>query len=99
MSKNDGGPAFPFSTRDLDGTQMIGVQYSGMSLRDWFAGQALVGLIEGYDHEARCASANKNQRTGLDDNPHQDDSDATYASQLAGEAYILADALLKAREP
>lgn len=32
MSRNDGGPAFP--TAELD----------GMTLRDWFAGQALVGL-------------------------------------------------------
>jgi hypothetical protein len=33
MSKEDGGPAFP----------RMGVE--GMTLRDWFAGQALVGLI------------------------------------------------------
>ena len=37
---NDGGPAFPL--------QSIGPEfapgYAGMTLRDWFAGQALVGL-------------------------------------------------------
>ena len=32
---NDGGPAFPMSEGD----------WSGMSLRDWFAGQALAGLM------------------------------------------------------
>jgi hypothetical protein len=34
---NDGGPAFPFQ----DGYGRV----SGMTLRDWFASQALVGLI------------------------------------------------------
>ena len=33
--RNDGGPAFPYPVK------YFGV---GMSLRDWFAGQALVGL-------------------------------------------------------
>ncbi len=37
--KDDGGPAFPhdFDQR-VDG-------YAGMALRDWFAGQALAGLL------------------------------------------------------
>jgi hypothetical protein len=34
---NDGGPAFPF-----DG---YGERVPGMTLRDWFAGQALAGLL------------------------------------------------------
>lgn len=40
---NDGGPAFP-TTLDYGerGSQTIG----GMTLRDWFAGQALAGLAE-----------------------------------------------------
>lgn len=40
MSINDGGPAFP-PTFGLSGD--IG---TGMSLRDWFAGQALTSLAE-----------------------------------------------------
>lgn len=35
---NDGGRAFPMSTVD-------GYSQDGMSLRDWFAGQALNGLL------------------------------------------------------
>ena len=35
MTKNDGGEAFPTNHEN---------QVSGMSLRDYFAGQALVGL-------------------------------------------------------
>lgn len=42
MTTNDGGPAFPsFLKRDEFGNfDLIG----GMSIRDWFAGQALVAL-------------------------------------------------------
>lgn len=42
MSKiEDGGPAFP--------AEAFAAQHApGMSLRDWFAGQALGGLIQGY---------------------------------------------------
>lgn len=41
---NDGGPAFP---SDLMLTKGVVAKkpYSGMSLRDWFAGQALTGLL------------------------------------------------------
>ena len=35
---NDGGPAFP-----RDGGEAVGTD--GMSLRDWFAGQALAGTL------------------------------------------------------
>lgn len=37
MAKNDGGPAFPCPIEDA--TQC------GMSLRDWFAGMALQGIV------------------------------------------------------
>lgn len=40
---NDGGPAFPkFGMNAWDKPQTIS---AGMSLRDWFAGQALAGII------------------------------------------------------
>jgi hypothetical protein len=40
---NDGGPAFPFpSTKTPEGYVQPG--WYGMTLRDWFAGQALAGL-------------------------------------------------------
>ena len=42
MAKNDGGPAFPGG----DGAYGGGPNHAqGMSLRDWFAGQALIGVI------------------------------------------------------
>ncbi len=36
MKANDGGPAFPFLRSEMGGCG------DGMSLRDWFAGQALI---------------------------------------------------------
>jgi hypothetical protein len=38
-AKDDGGPAFPVPSPS---------SYYGMSLRDWFAGQALTGLATSY---------------------------------------------------
>ena len=40
MSKDTGGPAFPFWS-DSDGL----AQYSGMTLRDYFAAKAMQGLM------------------------------------------------------
>jgi hypothetical protein len=42
MRRPDGGPAFPGSADSHEGHQM---REYGMSLRDWFAGQALCGFI------------------------------------------------------
>ena len=46
---NDGGPAFPCQPLDAQGNPMGPLEH-GMSLRDWFAGQALTGLLTNY-HE------------------------------------------------
>ena len=43
MSIKDGGPAFPFTERNADSSYYHG--HGGMSMRDWFAGQALMGLM------------------------------------------------------
>lgn len=41
---DDGGPAFPGAADTAEGHQM---REYGMSLRDWFAGQALAGILAG----------------------------------------------------
>lgn len=41
---NDGGSAFPGQPKDAQGYPIAPMEY-GMSLRDWFAGQALTGLL------------------------------------------------------
>ncbi len=104
MSQYENPPAFPSRESTVlyraDGTEqttMVDKGERGLSLRDYFAAKAMLGLIEGYEFEAREKSVVKTDRTGFDDHPHPEDSDATYASQLAGEAYIIADAMLKAR--
>lgn len=63
--KNDGGPAFPSGVlgdcREAD----LDAIYTGMSLRDWFAGQALAGiqanphfdLVHGEEYTAERAYA------------------------------------------
>ncbi len=53
MSKeNDGGPAYPFGQiSELTGQPINGFFAPGMSLRDWFAGQALAGMLAGKDRE------------------------------------------------
>ena len=52
MATNDGGRAFP-RPASAEETTLGGhanVSQPGMSLRDWFAGQALVGFIGRGDH-------------------------------------------------
>ena len=52
---NDGGPAFPapMFTRQADGQPMCPQEFGlgGMSLRDWFAGHALNGILMNYTTE------------------------------------------------
>ena len=53
MSKHDGGPAFPQVDRLIDRHRGHVHEISsmgGMTLRDWFAGQALVGLVSDTSH-------------------------------------------------
>lgn len=48
---NDGGPAYPCNWMDFQpttGEQVVREQFPGMSLRDWFAGQALVGILSNH---------------------------------------------------
>jgi len=41
---NDGGPAFPMAASTGDPRDGV-YRQNGMTLRDWFAGQALAGLL------------------------------------------------------
>lgn len=47
MSKhNDGGPAFPVASYVNSDGETFESKPAGMSLRDWFAGQAIVGVMQ-----------------------------------------------------
>ena len=72
MSKiDDGGPAFPTEPNKQPGFYL----HHGMSLRDWFAGQALAIVYMRFE-------------TSADPCP----------SDLAIQAYFIADAMLEARK-
>ena len=86
-TSNDGGPAFPVpvSFKPIPGTVGAG---PGMSLRDYFAGQALAGILaNSSDIMLQC---NKGEALDRGDDTTQE----TYSRQ----PYEYADAMLKARE-
>ncbi len=75
MTKDDGGPAFPLTSD----AQYYG---GGMTLRDWFAGQALQAIIS-----ATCAGQH---------DPSTKHGKSVEAA-MAMDAYLLADAMIAAR--
>lgn len=80
----DGGPAFP---NTWDETNEYGVIFPfverGMSLRDYFAGQALPAVIS-------ATSAGQHMPTARD-------SDTSISFAIARDAYLMADAMLALR--
>jgi len=56
---NDGGPAFPMQAHEDRTRPTVLRCYStqeGMSLRDWFAGMALQGLLANYEIKIECGT-------------------------------------------
>lgn len=111
MSKiNDGGPAFPLAVTDASfcnengGHNFRVDNVPGMSLRDWFAGmamQAIVGTFRqtfrGKEDARTDADADLTtfyRDMALDWNFKTGEEDG--ASEIASDAYIIADAMLKA---
>lgn len=88
-TQTDGGPAFPapdLGERDYGD----GGAYPGMSLRDYLAGKALVGLLsEPYVPGSRSTAVVLTGRTSAGG---EDAADC-----FAAAAYMLADAMLRAR--
>ncbi len=72
---NDGGPAFPRDERHLG--------HNGMTLRDYFAAKAMLGMITG-DSPWRSAE-------------YKPDNRMTNVENDAKLAYMYADAMLRAR--
>jgi hypothetical protein len=52
MSSKDGGPIYPepayIAAPDEQGDRVVVMASDGMSLRDWFAGQAMIGLMSAF---------------------------------------------------
>lgn len=85
MNKNTGGPAFPHDEALNFETSTIVAASTGMSLRDYFAAQALVALF----------ASEANPRVGRDVQPYNSSQD--HRDYVAAEAYALADAMLVER--
>lgn len=93
-NKPDNPPAFPL----YPGNGFP--QQRGMTLRDWFAGQALAGLVTLRVNIGDEKEANGDWKAG---NYYQlksqsGASEESWADMLAGDAYDIADAMLAARE-
>lgn len=94
MSANNGGPAFPrpmsVSHGGVSEHQFSSGDQDGMTLRDWFAGMALQGMLES-GLLSKCFDARR-----------QDSNHAKtvswFASFAAPDAYDIADAMLAERE-
>lgn len=83
---NDGGAAFPLGTSsNSEAEHMMAVGTGGMSLRDWFAGQAVSGMASSPDMWAAIAKTAKS--LGISE-----------SSCIAASAYDIADSMLSARE-
>lgn len=85
MNRNDGGPAFPQSVAQILGVAANSSEFGlpGMSLRDYFAGQALVGCLA---HE-RDSFVRATKAHGV-----------PIAVAIATLTYEIADAMLAERE-
>ena len=84
--KNDGGPAFPVNGSDLDApNEIVSMGLSGMSLRDYFAAKAMQALTQSEQFLREASEWRKIDGEDVED-------------AIAGSAYDLADAMLKARE-
>ncbi len=77
---NDGGPAFPVEGRAY-GDALGGQLHHGMTLRDWFAGQALAGWLASY----------------CDTPCHPADNSPDARLSVARASYDMADAMLAER--
>jgi len=78
--------AFPYGQiSETTGQPINGCFSPGMDLRDWFAGQALAGWMATYGDTPEHPAT-------------LESSDTVYAENIAQSSYLIADAMIKARE-
>ena len=82
---DNGGPAFPHEYKFSDGTAN---RDDGMSLRDWFAGMALQGLVNAGYRELTNGSVD----------PEGEVKYVSLESHIAGDCFKQADAMLEERK-
>ena len=97
MKTNDGGPAFPSPDTVHPNGQ---VQYGtfGMTLRDWFAGQALVAVIAAESHQARLDANRCHEDQVAFLQWWKEGSSSDMNDDLALACWGIADAMIAARE-
>ena len=86
---NDGGAAFPLINEHTHPTTIN----NGMTLRDYFAGQALAQLLK---REIREMRETKSKFDCFGDD--ESEEIPFHTSYIASESYAIADAMLAARE-
>lgn len=95
MSKtNDGGMAFPSGSLVMDGGDCTTPYNPGMTLRDYFAAQALPQAVEDYGTPGTRGREDHGERI----TPYSARGVGTREEIIAWQAYKYADAMLKARE-
>ena len=100
---NDGGPAFPFKFASDSYIDQDPIVSHGMSLRDWFAGQALVAIIARKNPEVGFGgdilSAEDINPRGTPVNKEGDRTSYDLFKRWGPTtAYDIADAMIAARE-
>lgn len=83
VANHDGGPAFPHQFEDVAGCPNW-MQSEGMSLRDWFAGQAIGSLIAVTEHATRSKSLPYSEGVKMTATLAYDVADAMIAARKAG---------------
>ena len=93
MSKEqDGGPAFPARKERYIAQELVVDYLPGMSLRDWFAGQVVPGVL------LMVATKHMAAQMARDEEATKKLASVFTDSAIAGDAYTIADAMLEARE-
>ena len=82
---NTGGPAFPMPMTMMTADHIANEPEYGMTLRDYFAAKAVQAILRHYDAVTSFEEDEVNDPEGM-------------PSLIAKDAYIMADAMLKARE-
>jgi hypothetical protein len=88
---SDGGPAFPgqwYDFQPLTGDQVVREQWSGMSMRDYFAAKFAAAMLTATSADHDFPTIDYRREVG----------GPTVAERVATIAYRMADAMLKARE-
>lgn len=84
---NDGGPAFPCDVQVEDNNGSHYEEHYGLTMRDWFAGQALAGLLP------KLPLIDQTGEFGI-----KVADKTAYNMDVAESCYGFADAMLAARE-